>query len=218
MLCVSLKEIYFEKLFSLSKLFDFVELRLDDNYLEDRQLKMLIEYPNKKIITCRCFNTGYLDVYRTAICYGAEFIDIDCDIQQEVLNEMIILMRNTNTKLILSYHNFDTTPDIDYLREKVDRLFESGAHIVKIACKVEKPEDCANILSLYTNPDYQKRLIAIGMGEAGRISRISNLFLGAPFTYVSSGNGSETAEGQYDFISARDIIKRLEDMKLWEKL
>ena len=86
--------------------------------------------------------------------------------------------------------------------------FESKADIAKIACKAHSPEDAARLLALYS---FGRPLISIGMGDAGKITRIAAPLLGAPFTYASAEDAKKTAPGQIEAEKIDTIIKMIKE-------
>jgi 3-dehydroquinate dehydratase-1 len=126
--------------------------------------------------------------------------------------------------VILSYHNFKTTPPGDKLERIIDQCFLEGADIAKVACQVHFLSDCVRLLSLYgyqpldgkTSGENDNRdtgdsrgIIAIGIGEKGKITRVAAPLLGAPFTYASIVTGLETAPGQVDADTLAKIYRLL---------
>jgi len=161
------------------------------------------------IVTCRPgvfdeeTSLGYL---MTAARLGADYIDIEIERGAEVAALMKSACDGSKCKLIISYHNFDCTPSRDELRSIIDECRGRGADIVKIACKVNAPADNAALLSLYGDGD---GIVAFGMGEIGKISRLASLGCGARFTYVASDNGAGTAPGQLTVSQMRRCIEGL---------
>jgi len=100
------------------------------------------------------------------------------------------------TELIISYHNFDHTPEKQDLELIMDECYFKSADIAKIACRVFSPFDVARLFSLYEKTG---RKIIIGMGNPGKITRLAAAMLGAEFTYCSVSDESKTAEGQIDY-------------------
>ena len=90
---------------------------------------------------------------------------------------------------------------------------ETGADIIKIATSAMNYSDNAKLLSLYNIKESSQLVpvIAIGMGEIGKITRIAALFSGAPFTYASFEAGKETAEGQIEKSDLQKIYKIIND-------
>jgi 3-dehydroquinate dehydratase type I len=69
-------------------------------------------------------------------------------------------------------------------------------------------KDNARLLGLLNDT---RPVVVVGMGHKGRITRIAALLLGSPFTYASLAAGKETAEGQIDWKSLKEIYKRIKD-------
>ena len=145
------------------------------------------------------------------------YIDLDIDNNPNFLNSEIDYLRKKQAKIILSYHNFIETPSLEDLLKILNFCNQFSPEIIKIACKSNNKIDCANILSLYS-VTYQhllnkhSKLITIGMGEIGKITRISSLYLGAPFTYLSWKKGLETAEGQFDTDTMLQIMELIQNV------
>ena len=57
-----------------------------------------------------------------------------------------------STKVILSSHNFDSTPPASELRALAQKMYDAGADIVKIATMAGEITDAATMLSLLQDP------------------------------------------------------------------
>jgi 3-dehydroquinate dehydratase-1 len=66
--------------------------------------------------------------------------------------------------------------------------------------------DNARLLGLL---DDARKIVVVGMGELGRITRIAASLLGSPFTFASQGLGKETARGQIDHETLRTLLRGL---------
>ena len=147
----------------------------------------------------------------TAIESGAEYIDLEYDIffNDSSYGGIIKQAKLNLCKIIVSYHNYEETPEINILKSIVIKCLLSDTDIIKIACKANKPEDNITLLSLYNMASKKKKILSIGMGEGGKITRIAGAFLGAPFTYASTKKGHETSDGQFDKKTIEDIIRTI---------
>ena len=67
----------------------------------------------------------------------------------------------------------------------------------------------ADILSLYNIPG---RVVAFGMGNLGKITRIVAPFLGAEFTYAAMDEGAQTAPGQIKYSIMKSAIQQIEEL------
>ncbi len=116
-----------------------------------------------------------------------EFIDIEFENAKEVDLEKI------KSKIILSYHNFDSTPQD--LEKIVVKMTEHTPYCIKVATMIQDINDNFMIFRLL-----QKfpNLIAFGMGEKGELSRVLCLKYGSPFTYTYLPEKSAVAPGQID--------------------
>jgi 3-dehydroquinate dehydratase I len=207
MLCVSISEPSLKKVLNLIRKSEIAEVRLDLMDLSDQDIEKVFSGESKIIATC--FAGKFSDEQRKkklekAIESGASYVDIEIDAPDAFKKELISSAHKHNCKVILSYHNFSETPPTDELAKMVDACFAQGADIAKVACLANSESDAARILSLYAK---YKNLLALGMGENGRITRVASLLMGAPFSYVSTSTAKETAPGQ---ITRKQMEKVLE--------
>lgn len=206
-LCVSIANKSFDECMEICKKLDLVELRLDLLNLNLNELKQLFDLDTKYVITNRLgdfINEQASAFLKNIIDLGADFIDIEIEENNNYVTDLIEYSKNTNCKIILSHHNFEHTPSKEKMQEIIDKAKVQNADYVKIATEVKTQKDTLHILSLYENND---KLIAFGMGEVGRISRVTSLYMGAEFTYVAWDNDNKTAEGQYTFGEMKKIIE-----------
>ena len=208
MICVSLDDKYELNLLKLLNNIDFAEIRMDRMALSGEDIRTIFSQPKRLIATCR---PGYLtksirmNYLIKAIDAGASYVDIEVESDSRYRKDIIEKARSKGCVVIISYHNRHETPSIDSLNSIVTLCFKEGAQIAKVACMVNSPADCARLIGLLGNTGYQGRLVVIGMGGKGRVTRILAPLLGSPFTYASYEAGKETASGQIEG-------KRLEEM------
>ena len=170
--------------------------------------KMLADKNVSYIATCR---PGIFDeptsisLLETAIKAGADYVDVEIERGEQIASHIKNVCKGTTCKMIISYHNFEETPDIEELNKIVEQCVSYGADCVKIACKVNFPQDNAKLLSLY---NLDENIVAFGMGEKGKISRLASLRCGAPFTYVAANSGNNTAPGQISENEMQELLKR----------
>ncbi len=110
-------------------------------------------------------------------------------------------IKNTGTKILVSWHDFKQTPDISVLKKKILQM-KKFSNNVKVVTMAKSTNDASRVLSLYSNRDI--KLIAFSMGNYGRISRLLCLLLGSPYTYVSLGKA--IAQGQFSVDEVKSIF------------
>jgi 3-dehydroquinate dehydratase-1 len=71
---------------------------------------------------------------------------------------------------------------------------------------VHSARDNARLLGLL---DSHSKIVVVGMGEKGRITRITAPLLGSPFAFASLSKGKETATGQIDKKTLETLLHNL---------
>jgi 3-dehydroquinate dehydratase type I len=215
-ICLSVGNVEYHEVLEHLKKVPFAEIRLDMLNLSPEQIISIFSTHNNLIAT---FRRGiHSDEQRAqalmvALESGAAYVEVEIDAAPQWRKPIIEKARALNRKVIVSYHNFKTTPGVDDLHSMVESLFDAGADIAKLACMVNSPEDNARILGLYAS---YKNLVAVGMGAGGIITRVVAPLMGAPFTFASI-SGAETAPGQFDEKQLRTIIGFLESYTVGNK-
>ena len=209
MICTSLQNKTFEQILEIlsDPAVEMAEIRLDRCPLTDGQIEELFSESDTPLIaTCRIAESPSEQEaerrLRLAIEAGARFADLEIEAPAPVSKRFQQLCRKSGTEIIRSYHNFEDTPDIEVLQMALARCFRYGADIAKIVTTCHGAEDAARIESLYTIvledvDSLQGRLVAFGMGAAGRDTRLECLRRGAPFTYAALTEAEATAPGQW---------------------
>ena len=128
-----------------------------------------------------------------------EYTDIEYKTRREDLERVV----EASHKSIISYHNFDTTPEEKVLQDIIDHAGSMGT-LTKIAVMPESITDTYTIIRLLTKND---NLIAISMGETGKYTRVIAPIMGSPITYASIA--TDTAPGQLDVKTTSQMIKKL---------
>jgi len=180
-----------------------VELRLDFLMTPPNLKRLLPGRPCPVVVTCRREKDGgrwtkdensRLMLLRQAIAAGVEYVDLEEDIAASI-------PRFGSTKRIISYHNFQETPeDLNALHARLAGL---NADIVKIATMAHGPHDNVRLLRLMRTARIPT--IAICMGEFGQASRILAGKFGAPFTYATFHAERTMAPGQLSYQQMREV-------------
>lgn len=210
-ICVAIANTSFEDILKILEEVGMAEIRIDMLDLMPNQLEMVFSSHNNLIATCRqgrYDNVQRASILSRAIEAGAAWVDLEIETTPEWRQPLIDLARRKKCKVIISWHCFGRTPDDNEIHEIVRSLYAAGADVAKIACLSNNITDSARILGLYSK--YQ-RLVALGMGDAGIITRIAALSLGAPFTFASVEENS-TAPGQVDYKEMEKIITQIEEL------
>lgn len=144
-----------------------------------------------------------------AVKAGAACVDVEIEWTGPARDEVIRAARAGGAGVIVSYHNHVMTPGSAELEAIIERCFEAGASIAKIACRVKGPRDNARLLGLL---DDERALIVLGMGHEGRVTRLAAPFCGGFLTFASAGAGKETAEGQLDVAALKGLMRGIDSV------
>ncbi len=199
-----------------NRLGDLIELRLD--FYREVDLERFISSTRKPVIVAnrprreggryRGDEEKRLEALKKAMEIGTDYIDLEANTETSLLKE--VLRRKKGSRIILSYHDFKSTPSQEVLQDHFDRMSQMGADVVKIVTFARTWEDNLNILSLLSyGRKRRKRIIAFCMGEKGKMSRIFSPLMGGEWTYASLARSKISAPGQLTVRDLREIWRRL---------
>ena len=182
----------------------FLEFRLDflNNPAKGAEAitGFLEQFPDCIIIaTCRRhqnhgkFNGSIeeqLVVLDLAVRCGAHAIDVEietAEVAQERLNQF-----RGRTQVIVSYHNFEATPPMDTV---VNRIMKVPADAYKIVTTARKPSDNVRVLAA-AKALPKHHMIVLAMGELGFPTRVLSPVFGGQYSYATPMFAQGTAAGQ----------------------
>ncbi len=133
---------------------------------------------------------------------------IDVELASNRLRERLIpLAHRKGKKVILSYHNFCSTPSEKALTLLMKKAKRAGADWIKIAVTAQKKSDVARLL-LFTQHHRNQNLITLSMGKLGQPSRVLGFLFGSRLTYSFIGRAH--APGQLAFPEFLRELKSLQ--------
>jgi len=113
------------------------------------------------------------------------------------------------TRVIVSVHNFDRTPDRDRLRSLLSAACER-ADVGKAAVTARRPEDVLKLLAVTRSLTAAGEAVAtMAMGEVGRHSRAVAPLYGSRIGYAPVDPTDATAPGQYDLATLAALVSEL---------
>jgi 3-dehydroquinate dehydratase/shikimate dehydrogenase len=204
-----------EKAGAVVKETSFIEFRLD--YLE----KPLLALPKLKafftehaevtaIATCRREANGgkfagnlaaEIDVLIKAAGSGFYIVDLELESAEEAKKGELEKLKEAGAALIVSYHDFKATGNLDAIYKRIEPFH---ADFVKIVPTAKHLTDNVTLMRFIERMSDSANIIGICMGDAGVISRVLGVRAGSAFTFAAATQGEETAPGQ---IAARTLIE-----------
>lgn len=137
---------------------------------------------------------------RINILYQCSDIVDFVDIELQTKDEYIELIQNTNAKSIISYHDFEKTPDLNEVMYIIDKEHELG-DIAKVAFMPQDLEDTLTILAVLSHCE---DTIAISMGDLGSYTRVMASKFNSPITFAAGTD--VTAPGQIDIETMKALL------------
>jgi 3-dehydroquinate dehydratase/shikimate dehydrogenase len=204
-----------EKATAVVKENPFLEFRLD--YLD----KPILAMPKLKqfladntavtaIATCRrAANNGKfagnvaaeLEILTKAAEAGFQIVDLELESAEHLKKAELQTLRDTGVALIVSYHDFHATKDLEAI---YDRIQPFKPDFIKIVSTAKHLADNVTMMRFLEHMEDHTNIIAICMGDAGIISRVLGVRAGSAFTFAAASAGEETGPGQ---IAARTLIE-----------
>ncbi len=209
-LCVSIsdKSINFAK----NKFWDsrfLLELRLD--LMSYKHTKDFYACPAYIIITCKDNNEKKcLSIYRDFIKHKKPFaVDIEFNYLKNTEWKLFFdFIKNNNIKSILSFHNYNNTPDYKELADIYKQIFSAKSDFIKIVTTGQTIKDLQIIEKLYDDTN-DNNLIAFLMGYKALESRINAIKKNAPWIYVAPTQDITTALNQPDYYTVKKLLETI---------
>jgi 3-dehydroquinate dehydratase-1 len=106
--------------------------------------------------------------------------------------------------IIISFHDFQTTPDRSQLDDIVSGALSLGADIVKVATRTDTQEQLQTLLDLFERNHGAQKVVAMGIGKLGGISRVEFARRGCRLNYAHLG--SPATAGQLSLRGLRQAL------------
>ena len=141
-----------------------------------------------------------------AVREGCAYVDLELLSPEDSHRQLLAGLEQSQTKLILSWHNFENTPSRQELVGRLAMMQDRGADIGKIITTAHSHEDVLRVLQLQESAaELGISLIAFCMGREGVVSRVATTDLGGYMTYCAVSPEEATAPGQLTAERLRDI-------------
>ena len=211
----------------------FLEFRLDSLPKPASTLPKVKEFlaahrDTTVIATCRRKHFGghftgslkaELEILLDAAKAGCQIVDLEVESAEEAaprqLDQLRDGLRATGTALLISFHDFSRTKNLDQAALRIE-VFQPD--FVKVVSTARSLADNLAVLKLIDDHSRSAQVVGIAMGEEGLVSRVLGLRAGAPFTFAAFSDGPtadkpasssklETAPGQLTARTLRDLYR-----------
>lgn len=158
---------------------------------------------------------AYAEFLRTVLASGqADLIDVELFRGEMLLRDICEEARKKGIRVIASSHDFEKTPAKEEIIERLTRMQDCGADLLKLAAM---PRDAGDVLTLLSatwemKEQYAKQpVVTMSMGAKGAVSRLAGEVFGSVMTFGSAGVAS--APGQ---VSVPELKMALEVLRQQE--
>lgn len=127
----------------------------------------------------------------------ADMVDIELFSGAEQAKTLIGFAKEKGVKIIMSNHDFHTTPDAAVIVNRLRSMQDLDADVVKIAVMPENKLHVVNLLAataMMQEAYAEVPVVTMSMGKMGAVSRISGQVFGSAITFASFAEAS--APGQ----------------------
>ncbi len=135
---------------------------------------------------------------------GCRLVDIEIETAEELGLGALHDLRAAGAAVILSWHDFSKTPDLEAVLE---RMREFAPDFVKIVPTAQSLRDALCVVDLLERHGGDGRLIAMSMGQKGVLTRVLGLRFGSAFTFAAPDGSEGTAPGQIAARALRDLYR-----------
>jgi len=195
---------------------DFIEVRLDS-----------LKKHNELADIAHCSNIPLIATNRSKECKGKflgseterkkilldaarnGFEYVDVELSTPKLKDIIGELSGMNVKSIVSFHDFDKTPNSSQLNKILEKEVASGADVCKIITTAQLVEDNLTVLDFVSKASKSARTVCFAMGELGKPSRLLSPVFGGFYTIASLESGRKTASGQLTIQEMKTIYETL---------
>jgi len=195
---------------------DFIEIRLD-SLKKHNQLADIAHFSNTPLIatnrSTKCqgrflgSETERKKILMDAARNGFEYVDIELSTPK--LKNITSSLHEMDAKPVVSFHDFNETPNSSQLNKTLRKEIASGANVCKIVTTAKLVEDNLTMLDFASKACKNARIVCFAMGELGKPSRLLSPVFGAFFTIASFEKGRKTAQGQLTIQEMRSAYEAL---------
>lgn len=212
MICVSLGNLSASDVKKAIGNFNLLEIRFDLIDIVEADFLEFMKNADKLIATGRIgskLDPNIVNYIEKSIDSGVKYVDIDYN-ERGYYPKALSLLKSSSTKLILSYHNYNETPDIEDINSMISEMQLLEPDIIKLCFKANEIDDIVRTMFLYImHPEID--LVAFNLGKKGCLSRLLALKAGAPLMYAALDSEHKIEKSQLTYYELNSLLKIIND-------
>jgi len=146
-----------------------------------------------------------ISLYR-AVCQGGDVDVVDFEMCNDPahVREVRELSQARDVKLILSFHDFDSTPPLETLKQRFAQAASLEADIAKVAVMPKSMDDVLSLLAatLQSSRELEIPLISMSMGRFGAVTRMCGWAFGSALTFAVGETSSALGQMAIEEVDA----------------
>lgn len=139
-----------------------------------------------------------------------DMLDVEAFFEEGMLTRIKETAQKVNVIVVASFHNFAETPSMEEMFERLMKMEEMGADIVKMAVMPHSERDVLRLLDVTLRMKERNGnvpVVTMSMDRKGMVSRISGEIFGSAITFGAVGIPS--APGQIEVCELDKILNLL---------
>lgn len=153
----------------------------------------------------------YAQITQAALADAAvDAIDLEYTLSPERRTPLCRQAQARNLPVVLSFHNFRETPSHASVQQQLEAMYACRPAITKVAYMPQTPQDVLTVFQCslqFTRRHPQAPLIALSMGNLGRITRIGGAVFGSIMTFADGVRPSAPGQLPADLLyTLRDYL------------
>lgn len=150
-------------------------------------------------------------LYRAVCASGhVDMVDYEMSNEPAQVDRVRQMARDQKVKLILSFHDFQRTPSLDFLAQRFDQAQRLGADIAKVAVMPRDMQDVLSLLAatLQASERLAIPVVSMSMGALGAVTRLCGWTFGSAMTFAVGANSSAPGQMPIEDIDAGLAVVR----------
>ena len=134
-------------------------------------------------------------------------VDVELFAYTDTMGQIIKEAHHQGIQTVMSYHNFQSTPDLEILHAYAERMISAGASVIKFALMPTTSDDVLSVLQFtkeLTERYPQLPRITMSMGKLGQMTRTCGHVFGNCLTFGKLGQAS--APGQVEVAVLKQLV------------
>jgi len=153
-------------------------------------------------------NENYCNLLQAIVNQNVvDAVDVELLAYTDTIGQIIKEAHHQKIQTVMSYHNFQRTPDVETLHVYAERMISAGTSVIKFALMPTTSDDVLSVLQFtkeLTERYPELPRITMSMGQLGQMTRTCGHVFGNCLTFGTLGQAS--APGQVEVAVLKQLV------------